>query len=270
MAQEQIAATIQPLVDGVQDLAARSIIEIDQDVSTESHVDAAHDCRAPLVHQVEMAEVTHRPDAWMHLPAFFGVDEVILVLRNHRPEASRAVSRTACLAQDAARDVVSEHANVPSLEKTAGIDEHRDGEDLFATRAARAPNVESFRPPRKRPRPHRRKNLIGEGSKLVGLAEELRFIGRQNLCCSLELFFRFRVELQVAVVLGEIRNTQIAKTLTEATFDDIRGVVGEVDPAELIDEIAQQAELLQMKGGSCVVQQRHLSSPAEGQSRSRA
>lgn len=270
MAQEQIASTVQPLVDGIQYLTARSIVEIDQDVSAEGHVDAPNDCGAPLIHQVQMTEVAHRPDARVYLPAFIGFDEVLRVLGNHGPEARGAVGRPTRFAQDSTRDVVSEHTDVPAIEETAGIDEHRDRKDLFAARASRAPNVEPLRAARKRPRAHDWKDLIGEGSKLVRFAEEIGLVGRQNLGRCFELSFGLWVVLQVTVVLRETPDSQLAKTLAKTPFDDVRRVVGEVDPTEPIDEIPDQTEFPQLQTRSCVVQQGHVTHLAEGRSRLRA
>ncbi len=80
-----------------------------------------------------MTEVAHRPDARMDLPAFIRFDEVLRVFGNHRPEARRAVGRPTRFAQDPTRDVISEDTNVPAVEEAAGIDEHRDRKDFFAT-----------------------------------------------------------------------------------------------------------------------------------------
>ena len=217
-----------------------------------------------------MTEVAHCPDARVYLLAFIGLDEVLRVVGNHRPEARRAVGRPTRLAQDSTRDVISEYTDVPAIEETAGIDEHRNRKDLFAARASRAPNVEPLRAARKRPRAHGREDLIGEGSKLVRFAEEIGLVGRQHLRRGFELSLRLWVVLQVTVVLREIPDAQLAKSLAKTPFHDVRGVIGEVNPTEPIDEIPDETEIPQLQTRPCVVQQGHVTHLAEGRSRSRA
>jgi hypothetical protein len=79
---------------------------------------------------------------------------------------------------------------------------------------------------------------------LIGLAKEISFVRRQNLGGRFELRVRSRVVLQVAVVFGEVIDAEVAKTLPKTPFDDVRRVVREVDPTELVHEIPKEAEFL--------------------------
>ena len=65
--------------------------------------------------------------------------------------------------------------------------------------------------------------------------------------------------LQVAVVLGEIIDAEVAKALPETSLDDVSRVVRKVDAAELVDEIPKEAEFLEVEGWPYVVQQGHVS-----------
>ncbi len=58
--------------------------------------------------------------------------------------------------------------------------------------------------------------------------------------------------LLVAIVFGEVFDSEFAKALAESPLDDIRRVIGEIDAAELIDEIPKESKLFEVQGRSDV------------------
>src|SRR6185369_14204820 len=91
--------------------------------------------------------------------------------------------------------------------------------------------------------------LVAKRAELVLLPEEIRFLGREALDRLLELGRAARIEAQELVVAVEIVEAERFDAIDEPTLEEEHRVVVVVEARVLVEQIAQEPELLRAELG---------------------
>jgi hypothetical protein len=96
VAEEEVPPRDQALVEHVDDLLARFLIEVDEHVATEDRVDAADDPNAFVVHEVQVTKMAKLADRVDDVASIGSLDEVVASkLRGRRSKSGRAIDAAA-------------------------------------------------------------------------------------------------------------------------------------------------------------------------------
>src|SRR3954469_23242086 len=128
MAEEEVTAVGEAVVEAVDDDAFRSIIEIDDDVAAEDHVELAKEGDAPFVVDVEAAERDAIANGVTDLPraVSFAREVTIASLRRRGTERVLAVLPLARSRQHLLVQIAAENLERALVEEAALIEQHRD------------------------------------------------------------------------------------------------------------------------------------------------
>src|SRR5690606_37037406 len=144
MTQEQVATGDQSIVEGVDDLPAGALIEVDEHVPTKHDVDAPHGPRSLRVEEVDLPEVAEALEALDHVGAVAALLEVPLSHERGRgAKRAGAVHAATPRRHVGAAQVAPDHVDVPALEEPGLQDEDGQRIHLLTRGAAGAPHVEA-------------------------------------------------------------------------------------------------------------------------------
>ena len=237
MADAEMAARLEQRQHARDDFALGFVVEVDQHVAQEHHVEAA-EFGQPVV-QVGMREAHLLPQ-----PAFDQHRALVLALalqavavQEGQGDLARALQRVvagAGLGQHPAADVGAHHLEGP-LAQAIGQD-HRHAVGLLAAGAGRAPDAE-------RRRTGVRAGHGAQQVEVLGLAEEVGFVGGQQVDRRLNLR-RVRLALQQGEVIAVAAQPPCLKALGQAATDQGFLGRGQGDAGGIEDESLEVAEFM--------------------------
>ncbi len=224
--------------------ALRILVEIDDHVATEDHVQRA--THRQWLDQVQLPEGDHLRKFRLHLVARCrGVTAAAEILAEQRTRhvahAFLGIDAGLGVLQHVGIEVGRENADVPALPVRNRLrNRHRDGIRFLAGRSRRAPDADAAA--RLRIGHARRQHMVTQVFEVVVLAEECGEVGGHRIDEFTDLGRTIRSGQQRAI-LGERGEVELAQASRHASIHELTLAVGEVDAGELARERPQRLEI---------------------------
>ncbi len=194
----EIAAIAQQIGKAVKQLALRRLVEIDDDVAAEDHIELAGHGPGPM--QVQLIEGDERAQRIVHAAAI-AVLRVNIFLPQRRRDFTDFRCRIVAFAaqrEDIRINVGGQDFRVPARKVGHGFRQcHGDGVGLLPRRAARRPQAQLAAG--SLPFDHAWENNRCKMFKMMALAEKFRLVGGERIDEELDLVLAFRSRQQLLV-----------------------------------------------------------------------
>src|SRR6266700_3585087 len=239
--QHQHAVGLERFGDALEDRDLGILVEIDQDVAAEDHVELAE--MGKVLQQIELALLHHAADIGTDLPEFADLGEVLDQQLNRQSalHLELAVDPRLGLFENFLRQVGGDDLDPPACQGLGPfLQAHRNRVRLLAARTRRGPDsqraaVGARLQQRRQDRVAQmiERNLVAEEEGLVG-GHCLHDLGRQ----------RFRAAFHFLDEFGNARQAGPARQRDQPALDQILLVGGEIEARALFQEPAQEIIIL--------------------------